>query len=197
MEPVFMDLEFQITTKKVAELHSSENVSPLKLLARRSTTPLSIETFIDLSEWVAKERLRLCLTQVLASARLQIPLRRLKTYEALALWPIEAKAFVRDHSENFSATSLTRLFIDRSWKTKETLINGLRRHVEGKPPRQRSGATHREALKDPNILALEDRLKSALHTRVSLIPQGNAGEIRITYFNLDELDRLLGILEGT
>jgi len=44
---------------------------------------------------------------------------------------------------------------------------------------------------DPNISVLEDRLRSALGTKVRLIPQGTGGEIRISYYSLNDLDRIL------
>lgn len=44
---------------------------------------------------------------------------------------------------------------------------------------------------DPNISALENRLRRALGTKVRLIPQGAGGEIRINYYSLDDLDRIL------
>ncbi len=44
---------------------------------------------------------------------------------------------------------------------------------------------------DPNISALEDRLRGALGTKVRLLPQGSGGEIRISYYSLNDLDRIL------
>jgi len=42
-----------------------------------------------------------------------------------------------------------------------------------------------------DLSALEDRLRRSLGTKVKLSQQGNAGEIRITYYSLDDLDRIL------
>ncbi len=45
--------------------------------------------------------------------------------------------------------------------------------------------------KDPNILALEDKLKQSLGTKVQIRHKGKKGRIEIEYYSLDELDRLL------
>ncbi len=50
--------------------------------------------------------------------------------------------------------------------------------------------------KDPNIAALEERLKRSLGTRVQIRHKGKAGRIEIEYYSLDELDRLLEILKA-
>ncbi len=50
--------------------------------------------------------------------------------------------------------------------------------------------------KDPNIAALEERLKRSLGTRVQIRHRGKAGRIEIEYYSLDELDRLLEILKA-
>lgn len=62
------------------------------------------------------------------------------------------------------------------------------------PPKPKPGP----ATKDPNIASIEDDLRRALGTRVSLRSSGNnRGKIEIEYFNLDELERLLGLLRST
>ncbi len=50
--------------------------------------------------------------------------------------------------------------------------------------------------KDPDIAALEERLKRSMGTKVRIKHRGKAGKIEIEYYSLDELDRLLEILEG-
>jgi|Deesub1362B_J571_1020462.scaffolds.fasta_scaffold00082_38 ParB family chromosome partitioning protein len=59
-----------------------------------------------------------------------------------------------------------------------------------KPPR-----TSRKE-KDPNIVALEERLKRSLGTKVTLKHRGKKGKIEIEYYSLDELDRLIELLTG-
>lgn len=44
---------------------------------------------------------------------------------------------------------------------------------------------------DIDLVAVEDRLRRSLGTKVKLSQQGNAGEIRISYYSLNDLDRIL------
>lgn len=52
--------------------------------------------------------------------------------------------------------------------------------------------------RDPDLIALEQRLTRTIGTRVALKPgnRANTGTISIPYRNLDDLDRILGIIEG-
>ncbi len=55
--------------------------------------------------------------------------------------------------------------------------------------------TKADPVKDPNIVKLEDDLRRALGTRVALKSQSQGkGKIEIDYYSLDELERLLAIL---
>ncbi len=71
------------------------------------------------------------------------------------------------------------------------------RQVENTAKQLREGLTRKKerppAVIDPNVSILEDRLRRALGTKVRLIPQsqGGGGEIRISYYSLDDLDRIL------
>ncbi len=44
---------------------------------------------------------------------------------------------------------------------------------------------------NPDASAVEDRLRRSLGTKVKLCQQGKAGEIRISYYSLNDLDRIL------
>ncbi len=44
---------------------------------------------------------------------------------------------------------------------------------------------------DPDLIRVEDRLRQSLGTKVKLLQQGKAGEIRIAYYSLNDLDRIL------
>ncbi len=46
----------------------------------------------------------------------------------------------------------------------------------------------------PEVSMLEERLRQTLGTKVRLIPHGKGGEIRVTYYSLDDLDRILETL---
>ena len=65
--------------------------------------------------------------------------------------------------------------------------------AEGKTPRQKPAPPP----KDANIAQIEADLRRALGTKVAVRPQGPTnGKIEIEYFNLDDLDRLLGVLRA-
>jgi ParB family chromosome partitioning protein len=59
-----------------------------------------------------------------------------------------------------------------------------------------SGGTKKQKAKDPDIAALEERLKRSMGTKVRIKHRGKAGKIEIEYYSLDELDRLLEILRA-
>lgn len=44
---------------------------------------------------------------------------------------------------------------------------------------------------DPNILFLEDKFRSALGTKVKIIPKGKGGTINITYYSSEELKKIM------
>ncbi len=64
--------------------------------------------------------------------------------------------------------------------------------AQKRPNRPSKG--RKKAEKDPNIVALEDKLKRSLGTKVQIRHKGKRGKIEIEYYSLDELDRLLEIL---
>ncbi len=77
------------------------------------------------------------------------------------------------------------------------------RQAEELAQRARNGATTSgpgagsKPDKDPHVAALEDELRHRLGTRVALRQQaGQRGKIEIEYHDLDQLDRILGILRG-
>ena len=85
------------------------------------------------------------------------------------------------------------------------LLNEI--HSKGLSVRQAEAITRiarkpkpaKPAPRDPNLTALEQRLARTLGARVGLKPgtKTNSGSITIQYRNLDDLDRILGIVEGT
>lgn len=169
--------------------------SGLERLLKRRAKPLPADLFIRLSEWVAMERRRLGFSQKTFAFHYKIPLRQVKTYEAVALrWSPEAKSIVIRSPEKFRVGDLTRLFANRSWKSNETLLNALKRHAEGKAPRK--PYTRSSKGLDPNLLALEERLRDRLRTRVEVNSDGTRGELRISFFSLDDLERLLTVIEN-
>ncbi len=49
---------------------------------------------------------------------------------------------------------------------------------------------------DPNVLALEDRLRTALATRVSIRMSGQRGRIEIEFYDMDDLTRIVDAIVG-
>ncbi len=72
------------------------------------------------------------------------------------------------------------------------------REAEGLARRPPAPKAERPRARDPNLRALEERLARRLGTRVAFRGgrRKGAGHISIEYRNLDDLDRLLGLLEG-
>jgi ParB family chromosome partitioning protein len=69
----------------------------------------------------------------------------------------------------------------------ETLV---RRHKSDRPARPRPLAA------DANVADLEDRLRTALGTKVRVQRSGQAGTIEITFFSTDDLTRIADLLLG-
>jgi ParB family transcriptional regulator, chromosome partitioning protein len=65
----------------------------------------------------------------------------------------------------------------------------------GKRPKPATTA-HREKSRDPELQAMEEKLISALGTKVSIEGGAKKGEIRISYFSLDDLNRVYEIISG-
>jgi ParB family transcriptional regulator, chromosome partitioning protein len=77
------------------------------------------------------------------------------------------------------------------------------RQVESLAKQIKTGKTKEEGKKkgtgstvsiDADVSMLEDSLRRALGTKVHLIPKGSGGEIRISYYSLSDLDRILEIV---
>lgn len=64
------------------------------------------------------------------------------------------------------------------------------REMEQKARSVRSGGWHR----DPNLTFLEEKLRKALGTRVSITQKGGKGTIAISYFSKEELSKLIKLL---
>lgn len=54
-----------------------------------------------------------------------------------------------------------------------------------------SGSAPAEKGPSPEVSQIEDRLRHGLGTQVRLLPRGKGGEIRIEYYSLEDLERLL------
>ncbi len=87
-----------------------------------------------------------------------------------------------------SQIEVARQVVKRGLSVRETESLCAQKKSKG-PQRSR-----KKTEKDPNILALEDKLKQSLGTKVQIRHRGKRGKIEIEYYSLDELDRLLELL---
>lgn len=78
----------------------------------------------------------------------------------------------------------------RGWSVRqvEALVQKIKREARPEP---KGSATA-----SPEVAELEGRLRHALGTKVRLVQQGKGGEIRIEYYSLEDLDRILDKLTG-
>lgn len=80
----------------------------------------------------------------------------------------------------------------KGWSVRqvEALVQKMKREARPEPSRTPQPAS-------PESAELESRLRHALGTKVRLVQQGKGGEIRIEYYSLEDLDRILERLTGT
>lgn len=69
------------------------------------------------------------------------------------------------------------------------------RDVEKLAAQKEENEPKKEIKKDVEIIALEERLKNALATKVNIIHKKSKGKIEIEYYSNDDLDRILELLE--
>lgn len=79
----------------------------------------------------------------------------------------------------------------KGWSVRqvEALVQKIKREVRPEPVKASATAS-------PEVAELEGRLRLALGTKVRLVQQGKGGEIRIEYYSLEDLDRILEKLTG-
>jgi ParB family chromosome partitioning protein len=70
----------------------------------------------------------------------------------------------------------------------EALVRRLRHGTRGPGGRPREG--------DPNLAALEDRLRGALGTKVRILRNGKGGALQISFFSDEDLTRLVELIAG-
>ena len=91
-----------------------------------------------------------------------------------------------DNVETQLAIARKILESELSVRQTEKLIADLKKPASSPKP---------DAPKDPNILAIEDRLRRSLGTKVALrVQPKGGGKIEIQYYDNDELERLLNLL---
>lgn len=85
---------------------------------------------------------------------------------------------------------------DRLALAKEIMLRGLSvRQTEAMTHQIKRQLTPKKVIAPtpipPDLVLLEDRLRLSLGTKVKLVQKGKAGEIRIAYYSLNDLDRIL------
>jgi ParB family transcriptional regulator, chromosome partitioning protein len=101
------------------------------------------------------------------------------------LSPGHARALL---AANVSAPEMTRVaetILQKGWSVRET----------ERWAKQREKEPHTPKIQDPNEVAAEDRLRLALGAKVEIVAKAkNTGEIRIHYYNQEELMPLFSLL---
>jgi ParB family chromosome partitioning protein len=101
------------------------------------------------------------------------------------LSPGHARALLASSVNPSEMARIAATIIDRGWSVRET----------ERWARNRSKSPRIAKIPDPNETAAADRLRLILGTKVDIVPKSkDAGEIRIHYYNQDELMRLYAIL---
>lgn len=87
--------------------------------------------------------------------------------------------------------SLGRRAIDEGLSVRqvEALVKAL---GQGRRP-----AAKRRVERDPHWAAIEDELRSALGTKVSVMKQGRRGKIEIEFYDEEDIDRIMSVLRGS
>ncbi len=164
------------------------------LLFAAGTKKLDARRAMTSGEWIRQRRLEKGLTQKQAAADLAIPVRQLRSYEAMARWPQEAREFVKTNSAKIGVGLLVRGVANRRWGSKQALLAALQRLVDGRPPRKRSRKGGESGKVDPDILAIEERLRDRLQMRTALVSDGQSGKVTITLSSVADHERLLELL---
>ena len=165
----------------------SITLSEAMALFRAKRTDVSM--FLKTCDAVARYRQQARLTQKELAAKFKGNVRQIKTCEKLAALPPEARTLILQHKERFTRTFLTLDVASRKFADKRTLINVLKRRIEGQKPRKRPTGD-----KDIYLVRLEDRLRDQFHTKVSLDGDTFNGEIRLKYLSPEELERISEML---
>jgi ParB family chromosome partitioning protein len=110
--------------------------------------------------------------------------------------PEEVKAALADKRINMGQARAL-LSLDTSAKQLDMLSSMLGqritvREIERNVSRQTANKTHR----DPNIAYLEDGLRAALGTKVTITKKGERGTIVVDFYSTEELNRLIQKLEN-
>jgi ParB family chromosome partitioning protein len=101
------------------------------------------------------------------------------------LSPGHARALLASNANPSEMSRIAAIIIEKGWSVRETERWAKNRSRSPKPTKPQ----------DPNETAAADRLRLILGTKVEIVTKsGNSGEIRIHYYNQEELMRLYAFL---
>ena len=109
---------------------------------------------------------------------------RLMVFEG-KLSPGHARALLSSDANPSEMARIAATIVEKGWSVREAERWAKNRSRPQRPPK----------IQDPNEVAAADRLRLALGTKVRIVSKSkDSGEIRIQYYNQDELMRLYSIL---
>lgn len=93
------------------------------------------------------------------------------------------------------STKKQQLTTYRECLEQDLSVRALERHVKGEPdPEKKSGKTS-EKKKEAHIRKMEEKLVQQLGTKVEIRHSGTRGKIEISYYSLDDFDRIVGLIK--
>lgn len=104
--------------------------------------------------------------------------------------PEEIQAALADKRINMGQARALLSLDDRK-KQLDMLSSMLGQRITVRELEREVGKQNKHARRDPNLAYLEDKLRAALGTKVSLTQKGERGAININYYSQEELARLI------
>ncbi|MGA7675771.1 MAG: ParB/RepB/Spo0J family partition protein [Rhizomicrobium sp.] len=111
--------------------------------------------------------------------------------------PESVKAMVRNGQLTAGHARTLIGVADPEARAREILAGALNVREAEQRSQSKKGKTHKHAVEDPNIKALEESVSNSLGLRVQILHKGDkGGEVRISYKSLEQLDDLIHRLKS-
>lgn len=111
--------------------------------------------------------------------------------------PESVKAMVRNGQLTAGHARTLIGVADPEARAREILAGALNVREAEQRSQSKKGKTHKHAVEDPNIKALEESVSNSLGLRVQILHKGDkGGEVRISYKSLEQLDDLIHKLKS-
>jgi ParB family chromosome partitioning protein len=179
----------EVPDDRLLELSLVENIQrePLNPMEEAQAYQKLIETIHQTQEQVA-QRLGKDRSTVANSLRLlKLPHSVQVLVSEGKLSPGHARALLSSNANPSEMSKIAAAMVQRGWSVRQA----------ERWAKRRSGPSRSPKPQNPNEAAAADRLRLSLGTKVEIVAKsGNKGEIRIHYFNQEELMRLYSILIG-